>query len=312
MEGKWENAWRDLCAGLNARMSARLRGRPRWLTHTTRLGLRQLLARISSPPSLTPTIPLRLLLTLLVPVATTIVMLNLAPALMPAHAAEACQWYTVRPGDTLGKLAAANGTDITTLVRLNHIADPNLILVGQRLCLPPAPATDGNGSSSGGQTVDSTQPVNLGPVSGAQDFVAFALPYAEQAHAATSWPVSLILAQWGLEQGWKAPGYTGFNWGNVAALPGEPTVNGVQKWGSPPAFAFAKTPQDGLRYYLHVAGLAYYQAVAPAALSGGADAAARALGRSPWDAGHYTNHRDPGSSLIALMQANNLYTYDGH
>jgi hypothetical protein len=259
---------------------------------------------------LKPPIPLRLMLTLLVPIGTTLIMLNLVPAFQPAHAAETCHWYVVQPGDTLGQLAAANGTDVATLAHLNHIADPNLILVGQRLCLPLTTAT-GSDPANSGQPVDVVQSVNLGPVSGAHDFIVFTLPYAQQAHAATSWPVSLILAQWGLEQGWKAPGYTGFNWGNVAALPGEPTVHGVQKWGSPPAFAYAKTPQDGLRDYLHVAQLAYYQAVGPAGASGGANAAARALGRSPWDAGHYTNHGDPGSSLIALMQANNLYTYDG-
>ncbi len=149
-----------------------------------------------------------------------------------------------------------------------------------------------------------------GPVSGPSAFIGVALPYAVRAHEQSGWPVSLVLAQWGLEQGWKTPGYTGYNWGNVAALPGEPTVGGVQKWGSPPAFAYAKTPEDGLRYYVRVAHLGYYTSVAPAAHSGGADAAARALGRSPWDAGHYTNHGDPGSSLINLMHTYNLYQYD--
>jgi hypothetical protein len=60
---------------------------------------------------------------------------------------------------------------------------------------------------------------------------------------------------------------------------------------------------------LRVSKLSYYSKVAPAAGSG-ADAAARALGRSPWDAAHYTNTGSPGSSLINVMRAFNLYLYD--
>ncbi|HEX8036414.1 MAG TPA: hypothetical protein VF510_21330, partial [Ktedonobacterales bacterium] len=92
----------------------------------------------------------------------------------------------------------------------------------------------------------------------------------------------------------------------------EPTVNGIAVPGSPAAFAYARTPQDGTRIYVRVARLGYYSAVAPAATSGGVDAAARALGRSPWDAGHYTDHRDPGSSLLSILRVYNLYWYDTH
>ncbi len=101
-------------------------------------------------------------------------------------------------------------------------------------------------------------------------------------------------------------------WGNVAALPGEPTVNGIAVPGSPAAFAYAKSPEDGLRYYLRVAHLAYYQRVAPAGAANGPDAAARALGASPWDAGHYTDSGNPGSSLLSIMRVYNLYWYDHH
>ena len=53
--------------------------------------------------------------------------------------------YTVRPGDTLGGIAKKNGTDVQTLAKLNHIANPNLIHVGDVLTLPgkasaPAPS----------------------------------------------------------------------------------------------------------------------------------------------------------------------------
>jgi hypothetical protein len=80
--------------------------------------------------------------------------------------------------------------------------------------------------------------------------------------------------------------------------------------GSPTTCAYADSPADGVRFYVTVARLDYYKAIEPAAKSGGPVAAAKALGASPWDAGHYTDHGDPGSSLIALMQQYHLQQYD--
>lgn len=48
--------------------------------------------------------------------------------------------YTVKPGDTLGKIAAIYGTTVAALAALNNIANVNLIQVGQVLKLPAAPA----------------------------------------------------------------------------------------------------------------------------------------------------------------------------
>ncbi len=203
-----------------------------------------------------------------------------------------CNWYTVVPGDTLSGISAQYEVSVDTLATVNQISDPNLIFAGQVLCIPTNEYVG--------------QPA---VVQGEPAFVQFVLPYARRAHADTGWPVSMILAQWGLEQGWQTPRFTGYNWGNCGAYDGEPTVPGTSAPGSPPAFAYAPGPEDGLRIYLHVAHLPYYTAIAPAAQNG-PDAAARALGESPWDAGHYTDHGDPGSSLIAIMQDFNLYQYD--
>lgn len=43
--------------------------------------------------------------------------------------------YVVQAGDTLFSIAAANGTTVEELIRLNNIRTPNLIFPGDRLCL---------------------------------------------------------------------------------------------------------------------------------------------------------------------------------
>jgi LysM repeat protein len=49
---------------------------------------------------------------------------------------------TVAPGDSLSAIAARNGTSVSALASANGIANPNVIVVGQRLTVP------GGGSSS--------------------------------------------------------------------------------------------------------------------------------------------------------------------
>jgi hypothetical protein len=43
--------------------------------------------------------------------------------------------YTVRAGDNLSSIAAANGTSVSALVQLNGLANPNMIRAGQTLCI---------------------------------------------------------------------------------------------------------------------------------------------------------------------------------
>jgi hypothetical protein len=43
--------------------------------------------------------------------------------------------YTVRAGDSLSGIAAANGTSVSALAQLNGIANPNMIRAGQTLCI---------------------------------------------------------------------------------------------------------------------------------------------------------------------------------
>jgi LysM repeat protein len=58
------------------------------------------------------------------------------PAASVSPAPAGGRTYTVRPGDTLGAIAAHFGTTTRALVQLNGIADPSYIRVGQVLKLP--------------------------------------------------------------------------------------------------------------------------------------------------------------------------------
>ncbi len=49
--------------------------------------------------------------------------------------------YTVKSGDTLGKIARSNGVSLSDLVEANNISNPNLIHVGQVLVIPGAEGT---------------------------------------------------------------------------------------------------------------------------------------------------------------------------
>ena len=235
-------------------------------------------------------------------------LIGFAPQLMIASAEAGCTWYTVRSGDTLWKISHHYGKTINGIAAANHIQNINLIYVDQRLCIPMTPIAS---SATTYKPTTSRPPATNAP-SNVKAFVAFTLPYAKQASSQTGWPVSMILAQWGLETGWRVKTFTGYNWGNCGAMPGKPTVGGTSAPGSPAAFAYAYTPAQGVAEYVHVAHLGYYTAVASAGRSGGADAAASALGRSPWDWGHYTRQGSPGSSLVTIMHTFNLYWYDTH
>jgi LysM repeat protein len=75
-----------------------------------------------------------------------------APAAFAAESVPGCkQWHTVQSGDYLTKIAKQYNTTWQVLVDINNLADPNLIFVGQKLCVsltqttgntttnPPAP-----------------------------------------------------------------------------------------------------------------------------------------------------------------------------
>jgi surface antigen len=161
---------------------------------------------------------------------------------------------------------------------------------------------------------------NLPQASGEAAFVCAALPFAQLAASDITagpqaqphpWYVSVILAQWGVEQGWQMPSMLdGYNVGNVSAIPGQPSVGGTGQPGSPASFAYASTPQQGVADYVLFVQNGLYTSVA-AAYPGGPQAQAVALGESPWDAGHYAiSGGGPGASLIAAITTYHLTQYD--
>ena len=64
-------------------------------------------------------------------------------------AGNACTWYTVHYGDTLGSISWRYRANVYTLARVNYIGTINLIFVGQRLCIPYH-ISGGGGSGGGG------------------------------------------------------------------------------------------------------------------------------------------------------------------
>jgi LysM repeat protein len=73
-----------------------------------------------------------------------------APAAAPAASpggSGCAQFYTVRPGDTLYRIALRFNTTVWKLTQLNGLSNPNRIYVGQTLCVKPV--KPGGGVSSG-------------------------------------------------------------------------------------------------------------------------------------------------------------------
>lgn len=60
---------------------------------------------------------------------------------VPAHAQSTT--YAVRPGDTLAAIAGQHGTTVAAILRVNNIADANLIRPGQKLAIPGADLAGG-------------------------------------------------------------------------------------------------------------------------------------------------------------------------
>lgn len=86
-----------------------------------------------------------------------------AGVLTVALVASAGAAYTVRSGDTLGEVAQRHGVSVRELARANDIADPDHIVVGQRLTIPGG---DSDGAAAASRTSDRTHVVGRGETLG--------------------------------------------------------------------------------------------------------------------------------------------------
>ena len=62
-----------------------------------------------------------------------------ATVIVPGTNGGKCTPYVVQRGDTLGKIGAKYHVTVAAIVAQNKIKNPNLIYVGQKLCIPPDP-----------------------------------------------------------------------------------------------------------------------------------------------------------------------------
>lgn len=65
----------------------------------------------------------------------------------------------VKAGDTVSQLALDNHTTIASIVQANHLNDPNLILVGQRLSMPTGIGTAASAPNSVVVNTSNTEPL---------------------------------------------------------------------------------------------------------------------------------------------------------
>jgi len=70
--------------------------------------------------------------------------------------------HTVQPGESLSTIAHTYGTDVTTLMRINGISDPNWIRSGQKLAVPGGPIGSGAGRTLGQETTNDSPLLRTG------------------------------------------------------------------------------------------------------------------------------------------------------
>lgn len=122
-----------------------------------------------------------------------------------------------------------------------------------------------------------------------------ALPYAVRAHEQTGVLLSVVLAQWDDETGGGGPDWSVYhNPGNVGSFDNQP-IKGYA------------TLTAGVNAYVQNMNAPDY---APVRKASGWRSQCTALGASPWATGHYNDGNGPGSSLVSIIESNQLWRYD--
>lgn len=148
-----------------------------------------------------------------------------------------------------------------------------------------------------GRTVSSVNHAQAELLGTPASFWPVALPWAQQASAATNVAISVILAQWAIETA-----YGGYDWsvehnpGNVGSFDGQP-LNMM------PSLAV------GVQAYEQCMMQGYYNGVRQGPNAWYAESLA--LGQSPWASAHYALPGSyPGSELLWVINNYNLTQYD--
>jgi LysM repeat protein len=90
------------------------------------------------------------------PVAPSPQQVVVSPAAPATAGSGQASTYTVVAGDTLNSIAARFGTTAEAIAQLNSLADPNALMLGQKLQIPAAGAAAGTSSGTTGTTSGST------------------------------------------------------------------------------------------------------------------------------------------------------------
>jgi LysM repeat protein len=102
--------------------------------------------------------------------------------------------YKIKAGDTLEKIAAANGTTVDALAKLNNITDPNKIYAGAELDLGSSTSNTASGNNGSNNNDDSSSPSSSGSAADGSE--------AEEVAGSESGPLSVEqILEWAEKSG---------------------------------------------------------------------------------------------------------------
>ncbi len=94
---------------------------------------------------------------------TTTAALATTTTVAPATTTTVPNEYIVQKGDSLGKIAKKFGVTVADLVALNGITNPDKIVEGQRLKIPPPPAAPTTVAGAPATTISTATTLKLAP-----------------------------------------------------------------------------------------------------------------------------------------------------
>lgn len=133
-------------------------------------------------------------------------------------------------------------------------------------------------------------------------YMAKMMPYAQKAESGTGIPAAVIVEQWALESGngTSQKARVNSNHGGIKRSKYSPSAVGQDSGG----FAIYSSIDGFVQDYVRVMNLSYYTKVRAAGRTGDIVATIKALGASPYDAGHYLLNGVQGGKLLNMIGSN--------